>query len=204
MFWLRRRFVDKNDKIAARHFNHPHCPDLLAALHHASSCICFHSSSLSDPFLSGKIGSKLVENHFTFENQVELQQAVNHTHARVYAMRYKGRGSASGIVSKLSIIRTGATIVVAPQSVGSMPTKGQMNPRSRVSITASKAGENSQTNGSEHTIVSSILTDPMFKRSNERRAVSSDPLNQQSRRVRATSLKILNWHKYHHQLHHKS
>ncbi len=34
-----------------------------------------------------------------------------------------------------------------------------MNPTSRVSITASQAGENRQTNGSEHTIVSSILTD---------------------------------------------
>ncbi len=82
-----------------------------------------------------------------------------------------------------------------------MNTKGQMNPTSRVSITASQAGENSQTNGSVHTIISSILTDPIFKRSNWRRAESSNPpLNQRSSRVRATSFKILNWHKYHHQL----
>jgi hypothetical protein len=66
-----------------------------------------------------------------------------------------------------------------------------------VRTTTSQAGENSQTNGSKHTIVSSILTGLIFKlrleRSNERRAVSSDPpLNQRSSRVRATSLKNLN------------
>jgi hypothetical protein len=38
-----------------------------------------------------------------------------------------------------------------------MTTKGQMNPTSRVSVTASQAEENSQTNGREHTIVSIIL-----------------------------------------------
>ncbi len=48
-----------------------------------------------------------------------------------------------------------------------MTTKGQMNPMSKVSITASQAGENSQTNGSEHTIVSSILTDMIFKEATE-------------------------------------
>jgi hypothetical protein len=50
---------------------------------------------------------------------------------------------------KLSIIRPGATAVFAPYPVGSMTTKGQMNPTSRVSLTASHAGENSQTNGCE-------------------------------------------------------
>jgi hypothetical protein len=40
-----------------------------------------------------------------------------------------------------------------------MTTKGQMNPTSRVSVTASQAGENSQSNGREHTIVSIILSD---------------------------------------------
>ena len=78
-------------------------------------------------------------------------------------MRYEGRDSASGIDRKLSIIRPGATTIVAPKSVGSMTTKGQMNPTSRVSVTASQAGENSQTNGREHTIVSIILTDLIFK-----------------------------------------
>jgi hypothetical protein len=83
-----------------------------------------------------------------------------------------------------------------------------MNPTSRVSVTARpapQAGENSQTNGPEHTIVSSILTDLIFKRKIGRRAVSSDPpLTQRSSQVRATSFKILNWHKYYPQLQPKS
>ncbi len=45
-----------------------------------------------------------------------------------------------------------------------MTTKGQMSPTSRVSVTASQAEENSQTNGLEHTIVFIILTDLIFKR----------------------------------------
>jgi hypothetical protein len=48
-----------------------------------------------------------------------------------------------------------------------MTTKGQMNPTSRVSVTASQAGENSQTNGREHKIVSIILTDLIFKEATE-------------------------------------
>jgi hypothetical protein len=51
-----------------------------------------------------------------------------------------------------------------------------MNPTSRVIITASQAGENSQTYGPKHTSVSYILTDLMMvlisKRSNGIRAVS--------------------------------
>ena len=90
-----------------------------------------------------------------------------HTQASFNTMRYKGRDSASGIDRKLSIIRPGATTIVAPKSVGSMTTKGQMNPTSRVSVTASQAGENSQTNGREHTIVSIILTDLIFKEATE-------------------------------------
>jgi hypothetical protein len=43
-----------------------------------------------------------------------------------------------------------------------------MNPTSRVSVTACQAGENSQTNGSEHMIVSSILTDLIFKEATEK------------------------------------
>ncbi len=91
-------------------------------------------------------------------------------------MRYKGKESASGIGRKLPIIRPGAITVVADNSVGPMTTKGQMKPASRVSITAFQAGENSETNGHEHTIISSILRDLVFKRSNGRREVSSDPL----------------------------
>jgi hypothetical protein len=141
-----------------------------------------------------------------------MQQNINHqfvnglwyvTQASFNTMRYKGRDSASGIGRKLSIICLGTTTIVASQSVGSMTTKGQMNPTSRVSKTASKTGEISQTNGSKHTgtIVPSILTDLIFKRSNGRRAVSSEPpLSQRIRRVRATSFEILNSHKYHNQL----
>jgi hypothetical protein len=118
--------------------------------------------------------------------------ATQNTQASFNTMRYEGRDSESGIGRRLYIIRPGATTVVAPSSVGSMTTKGQMNPTSRVSITASQAGENSQTNGPEHTIVSRILTDLNFKRSNGRRAVSSDPpLNQRSSRVRATNFKTV-------------
>ncbi len=46
-----------------------------------------------------------------------------------------------------------------------MTTNGQMNQTSRVSIAASKTGENSQTNGPEHTIVSSILKKKQRKKS---------------------------------------
>jgi hypothetical protein len=56
-----------------------------------------------------------------------------------------------------------------------MSMKGQMTPTSRMSITASQTGENSKTNGPEHTIVSSILTDLIFKKGNGRRMISSDP-----------------------------
>jgi hypothetical protein len=45
-----------------------------------------------------------------------------------------------------------------------MPTKGQMKLKSRLILTASQAGENRQTNGSEHAIVYSILTDLIFKK----------------------------------------
>ncbi len=44
-----------------------------------------------------------------------------------------------------------------------MATKEQMNPTSRVSITASQARENSRTDGSKHMIVYSVLTHLIFK-----------------------------------------
>jgi hypothetical protein len=69
-----------------------------------------------------------------------------------------------------------------------------MKPNSKVNLTASLAGENSQTKGTELTIVSSILTDLrlIFKRNNGRKAASSDrPMNQQKSRVQATSFKIM-------------
>ena len=46
------------------------------------------------------------------------------------AREEKGRDSPSGIGRKLSSISSGATTVVAPKSVGSMTTKGQMKPTS--------------------------------------------------------------------------
>jgi hypothetical protein len=45
-----------------------------------------------------------------------------------------------------------------------MPTKEQMKQNSRVILRASQTGEKRQTDGPEHTIVSSILTDLIFKR----------------------------------------
>ena len=64
--------------------------------------------------------------------------------------------------------------VVAHKSVGSMTTKGQMKPTLRVSLTASQAGENSQSNFPEHTIVSSILKGLTFRRNHGRRAAYRD------------------------------
>ena len=61
-----------------------------------------------------------------------------------------------------------ATTIVAPKLVGSMTT--------RVSLTASQEGENSQSNVHKHTIVSSILTDLMiFRRNLRRRTALSGP-----------------------------
>jgi hypothetical protein len=54
-----------------------------------------------------------------------------------------------------------------------------MNPTSRVSVIASPAGEKSQTNGPEHTTVSSILTDLFFQRSNGNRR-TIEPVKQPS------------------------
>ena len=69
-----------------------------------------------------------------------------------------------------------ATTIVAPKLVGSMTTKGQMKPTCRVSLTASQAGENSQSNVPKHTVVSSILTDLIiFRRNLRRRTALSGP-----------------------------
>ena len=65
--------------------------------------------------------------------------------------------------------------IVAPKSVGSSTTKGQMNPTFRASLTASQAGENSQINAPEHTNVSSILTFLTFRRNQGRRTAPSGP-----------------------------
>ena len=60
---------------------------------------------------------------------------------------------------------------------------------------ASQVGENSQTYEREHTIVSSILTDLIFRRSHEWRAVVSEPsLNRRRSWDRATRFKTQNQH----------
>ena len=56
-----------------------------------------------------------------------------------------------------------ANTFVVPKSVGSKTTKGQMKASCRVSLTASQARENSQSNVPKHTFVSSILTDLIFR-----------------------------------------
>ena len=65
----------------------------------------------------------------------------------------------------------------------------------RMSLTASQARENSQTNDPEHTIVSSIQTDLIFRRNHEGRAVLSKPsLNRRRSWDRATRFKTQNRH----------
>ena len=96
-----------------------------------------------------------------------------------------------------------ATTIVTPKSVGSMTTKGQMEPTLRVSLTASQVGENSQRNVPQLTIVSSILTGLIFRRNLRRRSALSGPsLNLQSSRTQAMHFKIQNLKskQYHHNL----
>ncbi len=65
------------------------------------------------------------------------------TRCNQHTLALMRRDSVSEIGRKLSIIRPGATTDVAAYLlVGSMTTKGQMTPTSRVSMTASQAGEN--------------------------------------------------------------
>ena len=47
---------------------------------------------------------------------------------------------------KMIKLKAWATTIVAPKSVGSMTTKGEMKLTCRVSLRASQAGENSQSN----------------------------------------------------------
>ncbi len=84
---------------------------------------------------------------------------------QVNTTRYKGRDSTAGIGRKLSIKDHHSSwnnYRCCSLPGRSMTTKWQTNPTSRVSVTASQAGENSQTNGPEHTMVLSILTDLIF------------------------------------------
>ena len=88
-----------------------------------------------------------------------------------------------------------ATTIVAPKSVGSMTTQGQMKPTCRMSSMASQAGENSQSNVPEHMIVSSILTDLIFRRNYGSRPACLGPLlNQRRGRNRAMRFQIQNRH----------
>ena len=62
-----------------------------------------------------------------------------------------------------------------------------------MSLTASQAGEYSQTSDPEHKIVSSILTDLIFRRNHERIAALSEPsLNRRRSRDRAMRFKTQN------------
>ena len=90
-----------------------------------------------------------------------------------------------------------ATTIVAPKLVGSMTTKGQMKPTCSLGWTVSQAGENSQSNVPEHTIVSSILIDLIFRRNLRRRTAHhcwGPSLNLLSNRTQATCFKIQNQH----------
>ena len=77
-----------------------------------------------------------------------------------------------------------ATTIVAPKSVGSSTTKGQMKPAFRVSLTASQAGENGQIHAPEHTNISSILTYPTFRRNQGRRTAPSGPTIESAKQPR--------------------
>jgi hypothetical protein len=56
-----------------------------------------------------------------------------------------------------------------------MTTKEQVNQTSRVSIAASQAGENSQTNGSEHTIEPSIFSRPDHQKKQQKKSIIVGP-----------------------------
>ena len=75
-----------------------------------------------------------------------------------------------------------AAAIVAPESVGSMTAKGQTNPFCRVSLTAPQAGEKSQSNVPERTIVSSIPTDLIFRGNLGRRTALLGPALESAKR----------------------
>jgi hypothetical protein len=80
-----------------------------------------------------------------------------------------------------------------------LAAKGQMNPTSRVVVTASQAGENSQNNALEQTIVFSIRTDLISKETTEEvQYCRNPPLNNRSSRVRETRFKAQNGQEYRH------
>ena len=94
-----------------------------------------------------------------------------------------------------------ATTIVAPKSVGSSTTKGQMKPAFRVSLTASQAGENSQINAPEHTNVSSILTYLTFRRNQGRRTAPSGPTIESAKQPTSSNeFQNSNSTQYHHKL----
>ena len=97
-----------------------------------------------------------------------------------------------------------ATTIVAPKSVGSSTTKGQMKPTFRVSLTASQAGENSQINAPEHTNVSSILAYLTFRRNQGRRTAPSGPtIESAKQQTSSNEFQNSNSTQYHHKLQHK-
>lgn len=122
---------------------------------------------------------------------------VMHTHTHTLALLLLVKRQVFCVVGMLKMVKhkAWATTIVAPKLVGSMTTKGQMKPTCRVSLTASQVGENSQSNVPKHTILSSILTDLIFRRNLRRRTAPSGPtLNLRGSRTRATRFQIQNRH----------
>ena len=94
-----------------------------------------------------------------------------------------------------------ATTIVAPKSVGSSTTKGQMKPTFRVSLTASQAGENSQINAPELTNVSSILSYLTSRRNQGRRTAPSGPtIESAKQQTSSNEFQNSNSTQYHHKL----
>ena len=123
--------------------------------------------------------------------------------------RGQGAGSVSAGVHRppvaspwLTRPRVGTRGGVAPSTArpapGASPSWGGSRRRRGLDhggLADSDGGENSQSNVPEHTIISSILTDLIFKRNLRRRtALSRPPLNLRSSRTRAMRFKILNRH----------
>ena len=109
-------------------------------------------------------------------------------------------------VERLKMVKhqSWVTTIVVPKSVGSMTMKGQMKPTFRVSLTESQVGEKSQRNASEHIIVSSILTDLIFRRNLRRRTALSGPTIESAKQPNSSNaFPNSKSTQYHHKLQHK-
>ena len=95
-------------------------------------------------------------NEIHLENDIHFSVYVREPHTHTLALLPSVKRQVFWVGDRLKMVKhkAWATTIVAPKSVGSMTTKGQMKPTCRVSLTASQAGEDSQSNVPEHTIVS--------------------------------------------------